>query len=212
MKRETRNPEKTKKIILQKATKLFVKNGYNGTSISQITEATGYNKRMVYHYFKSKDGLYQTIYKSKLDSFYKILGDNSFEDKVGDSLEEIKDVLFRVIENLFDVLAADQDLVKLLLWNELEEGTSSRGIWKNVSEFIFSRINNLLGHAVDKGYLNKSFHTGQIMLTLYGMITFYFTHNKLSTLIIGKDKNSIEKLKSQKALISYFVNGLFVDS
>lgn len=52
-----RNPEVTKEKILKKSGILFNTKGYKATSISDITEATGYTKGAIYRHFKSKEDL-----------------------------------------------------------------------------------------------------------------------------------------------------------
>ena len=50
-----RNPELTKQLIIEKALPIFNTKGYNTTSISDITSATGITKGAIYGNFKNKD-------------------------------------------------------------------------------------------------------------------------------------------------------------
>ncbi len=52
-----RNPEATKETILKKSGVLFNTQGYKSTSISEITDATGFTKGAIYRHFESKDDL-----------------------------------------------------------------------------------------------------------------------------------------------------------
>jgi AcrR family transcriptional regulator len=52
-----RNPEATREKILKKSGVLFNTKGYKATSISDITDATGYTKGAIYRHFKSKEEL-----------------------------------------------------------------------------------------------------------------------------------------------------------
>ena len=49
--------EKTKAHILEKVRPIFNKNGYFGTSLSDITKATGLTKGAIYGNFKNKEDL-----------------------------------------------------------------------------------------------------------------------------------------------------------
>lgn len=49
-----RDPENTRETILKKSGVLFNTHGYRATSISDITEATGYTKGAIYRHFDSK--------------------------------------------------------------------------------------------------------------------------------------------------------------
>jgi AcrR family transcriptional regulator len=52
-----RNPEATKETILKKSGALFNTQGYKSTSISEITDATGFTKGAIYRHFENKDDL-----------------------------------------------------------------------------------------------------------------------------------------------------------
>lgn len=46
-----------KQLIIEKAVELFAENGFESTSVQQITERCGISKGAFYLYFKSKDEL-----------------------------------------------------------------------------------------------------------------------------------------------------------
>ncbi|EMR03232.1 TetR/AcrR family transcriptional regulator [Cesiribacter andamanensis] len=52
-----RNPDLTRETILKEAGILFNTLGYKATSISNITDATGYTKGAIYRHFSSKEAL-----------------------------------------------------------------------------------------------------------------------------------------------------------
>lgn len=53
--------EKRRKEILKVATKLFVKQGFDNTSMNQIVEQVGISKGLIYHYFADKDDLIDQV-------------------------------------------------------------------------------------------------------------------------------------------------------
>lgn len=52
---------KRRREILQVATKLFVKQGFEATSMNQIVEQVGISKGLIYHYFTDKDNLIEQV-------------------------------------------------------------------------------------------------------------------------------------------------------
>ncbi len=52
-----RNPEETRNYIIETAAPVFNKNGYVGTSLSDILEQTTLTKGALYHHFANKDDL-----------------------------------------------------------------------------------------------------------------------------------------------------------
>jgi AcrR family transcriptional regulator len=52
-----RKRRETSERIIEKGLKLFVKNGYEATTLDAITEAAGISRRTFFYYFKSKEGI-----------------------------------------------------------------------------------------------------------------------------------------------------------
>ena len=59
-----RDPERTSASILAAAVKEFTEKGYAGARIDAIAARSGANKRMIYHYFGDKEGLYLAVLES----------------------------------------------------------------------------------------------------------------------------------------------------
>jgi TetR/AcrR family transcriptional regulator, fatty acid metabolism regulator protein len=51
-----------KEAIIQESIKLFLANGFRGTSVKEITEAVGIGRGTLYWYFKSKDEILLSIF------------------------------------------------------------------------------------------------------------------------------------------------------
>ena len=54
MKRATRNKEKSRREIIEKAAPIFNKHGVAGTTLKMLMTATGFEKGGIYTHFKSK--------------------------------------------------------------------------------------------------------------------------------------------------------------
>ncbi|MBP0001724.1 MAG: TetR/AcrR family transcriptional regulator [Cyanobacteria bacterium SID2] len=59
--RSIRDAEKTKQHILDAAEIEFAKHGLKGARTDRISKTAGVASRMIYYYFESKEGLYQTV-------------------------------------------------------------------------------------------------------------------------------------------------------
>ena len=53
-----RDPERTRRAIIAAALDEYARHGPAGARVDRIAAAAGVNKRMIYHYFGSKDGLW----------------------------------------------------------------------------------------------------------------------------------------------------------
>jgi AcrR family transcriptional regulator len=65
--------EKTRADIVDCARKLFYEHGYDGTSFTQIVDATGLFRGNIYHYFKAKDDILEAVVDSYLNDYQALL-------------------------------------------------------------------------------------------------------------------------------------------
>lgn len=66
--------EKGKKryeLIVKTALELFLKNGYEKTSLSDIVAISGGSLASIYTFFESKEGLFQAIIEQEIDALIK---------------------------------------------------------------------------------------------------------------------------------------------
>jgi|AntRauTorckE5430_2_1112549.scaffolds.fasta_scaffold01075_8 AcrR family transcriptional regulator len=55
--------------ILEAARKVFIKKGYAGARMREIADEAGINKGLLHYYFKTKDGLFESIFDELLMTF-----------------------------------------------------------------------------------------------------------------------------------------------
>src|SRR5437868_4519392 len=56
-----RDAERTRQKILAAASDEFARKGFAGARVDVIARTSGANKRMIYYYFTSKEGLYSAV-------------------------------------------------------------------------------------------------------------------------------------------------------
>lgn len=90
--------------LLEVATRLFARQGFEGTSVAQIVEAAGVTKGALYHYFDSKDDLLHEIYARVLRMQLQRL--EEIDSRTGGPAERLHaaagDVVLTSIANLDD--------------------------------------------------------------------------------------------------------------
>ena len=121
--------EITKAKIINAAKKIFIKNGYSGTSISQIVETAKINKSLIFHHFINKKNLWievklSIVEKSKQKSTIPSL-DLSWSNFVSNS-----------IKNLIYFYKNNPDIVALINWQRIEKNTISVGSSKTSLKWI----------------------------------------------------------------------------
>ena len=111
-----RNPDRTRRRILQSAIRLFARHGFHAVSVDQIVGQARVNKRMVYHYFGSKDALFEAA----LSEVYKRI--ESIEFHAVERGRSPREKLSRLLESYFEFLDQEPEFTRLLQWENLEKG------------------------------------------------------------------------------------------
>lgn len=105
-----------KEQIITIATQLFSEKGFENTPISLVCEKAGVSKGLVFHHFKSKDGLLREIFSKNTELIMDI-------SKSGSNNYTPKDMLRNIIESVFTQLEADKLYFQLNLGIMLQPGT-----------------------------------------------------------------------------------------
>lgn len=166
-----RDPERTKAKLLQAGVTLFSAHGYNGVSVDRIVAEANCNKRMLYHYYSNKDGLYLEVLRhvfGKLEA-YEIATINSQDDTV----TAIKDLLAR----FFDYLSENPDFVKLLMWENLDDGrfldTHPHLLTKAP---ILTRLSEILERGRSNGLIDTEADPRHVLILMIGVCFIYFSN------------------------------------
>lgn len=61
-----------KERIMKTAKELFIKNGYNSTTMSEIVKLSGSSKGNLYHHFGTKENLFIEIIKSEEEKWFEV--------------------------------------------------------------------------------------------------------------------------------------------
>lgn len=100
------------KAILEAAERLFLNKGFALTSMTEIAKTVGCNQALVHYYFRTKENLFQEIFKKKATVFFSGF---AAIDEASISFEES---LRLKIEAHFDMVRANPQL-PFLIMNEL---------------------------------------------------------------------------------------------
>jgi AcrR family transcriptional regulator len=111
----SRDPEQTRRDILDAATAEFAARGLSGARVDEIAARTRTTKRMIYYYFGSKEGLYAAV----LEEHYGGIRDAERALEL-DSLPP-EAALQRLVELTFDYHAAHPEFVRLVSVENIHE-------------------------------------------------------------------------------------------
>lgn len=109
----------TRKIILQAASNLFIKSGFEGVSISQIAKKAKINQSLIYHYFESKEELWKNVKKVFVDTY-------TSKESLKFSLERgLEYTLKQIVFSRFEFYEKNPDIFRMMTWQRLEATKSN---------------------------------------------------------------------------------------
>ncbi len=186
--------EKTRKVILENALKLFSIKGYHGTSISDIAKAAGISKGLAYNYFESKQKLVEALFEQMLQ-----IG-QEFEEILDSSVDPYKKIEI-LIEFSFKYIEENEEFWRLYISFVLQPEIIEQG--KKVSNEFNSGILKKFEKILKQAGLKNPAIEARILGALFdGVGLDYFIDKsnfplqKIKKLILKRySKQGIEKLK-----------------
>jgi AcrR family transcriptional regulator len=146
---------KTLKKIIKVARELFVADGFNGTSIRDISKKANVHTSLIYHYFSNKVDLWKTVKESLINTETLNSINHCIEQ------ETFVGFLTELVEARFNVFINNPDILRMLDWQRLEKNASLTGIQNFAS---FDQLEERVAYFQDIGQLTKKYSAKYILL------------------------------------------------
>ncbi len=200
-KRKGRNAETAKADLINSARREFAKKGFALAGIEAIAEPTGLNKKMIYHYFGSKEGLYIAV----LEQAY--LGIRKMEQNL--KLHELAplDAIRKLVETTWDYYVANPDFLALVNQENLLRGEYLRrsGILKRETSKLLGTVQEVLDRGVAEGSIRPGIDPMQLNHSIAGLGFYYLNNRFTNTELYGFDHMTPAALAARRAFIVDFV-------
>lgn len=129
-------------IILKAAIEHFAAHGFYGARIDGIAEEAGVNKRLVYAYNRTKEGLYLTVLSRVSRDMIA-----AFEDRLG-TIQESDDIP-SILNTVFDIFSENKPFARLWVWENMDGTIHGLRLVEAASK-IFDRLENFFENTLDK--------------------------------------------------------------
>lgn len=186
----TRDPERTRAAILRAATAEITANGLTGARVDAIAERAGVNKRMLYHYFGDKQGLYLAV----LEHTYAAIR----AAEIGLNLTELDPVagMRKLVLFTWQYFIDHPEFLSLLATENM-----NRASYLKTSKHIRTLHAPLVGMIevlLKRGAVEKVFRAGIDPIELYISIAalgfFYMSNRHTLSTIFGENLSAPERL------------------
>lgn len=183
--------------IVEVATRLFARQGYEGTTTRQIAEAAEVNEAIIFRHFPTKEDLYWAVIE---DQCRMRAGREKLEQALGSGQND--EQIFTSIASEF--LSRDATLPRLLLFSALERHEVSQRFFKVhvasyyeiLGDYIRRRIEDGAFRDVDPILAARSF---------FGMLVYHF---QVQELFGAKHLHDIDLEHAVKTFVGIWLKGM----
>ncbi len=180
--KQKRDAEVTKNKILKAAETEFAEKGLYGARIDAIADKANVNKRMIYQYFGNKEQLYITT----LDLVYGRLSAEELQTEWQSM--SAKASVQKIINLYFGFLENNTSYVKLILWENLNEGKYINQLdFSNTKSSVFHIFGNIIEKGKANGEFRKDMDTQQVIISLLTFTFSYFSNKYTLTKLLDYD-------------------------
>lgn len=193
----TRDPAASRARILAAAKAEFARKGLAGARVDSIADRARINKRMIYHYFDSKNGLYLAVLE---EAYSDIRGAERALD-----LEHLAPVaaITRLVEFTWDYYQRNPEFLRLINTENLHRAQHlkrSKRIAEMHSPFV-ALIARLLRRGAEEGAFRDDLDPNQVYISIAALGYYYLTNQHTLSVIYGADLGAKPALERRRAVI-----------
>jgi TetR/AcrR family fatty acid metabolism transcriptional regulator len=193
----TREGER-RRTILRAAINVFASKGYHGCRIADVAKEAGVAYGLVYHYFKNKDELLETVFETGWNGFITrvravVEGEGTLEEKV-----------HRIVDVAFEAYRVDPRGVKVLIV-EIARGPGGRVNQQATFTEAIRLCMQMLTQAQAAGELRSDLDVQLAAALIFGNVEMAFT-----ALVMGMvDSREPEKMeRAQRQIAESVLHGV----
>jgi AcrR family transcriptional regulator len=198
-----RDPERTRAAILTAATGEITTKGLGGARVDEIAERAGVNKRMIYHYFGDKDGLYLAV----LEAAYEEIRSEEIklDLKKRDPLEGMREL----VAFTWKYYRNHPEFLSLLATENLHRAAYLKRSKKirDLHSPLVGMINDLLQRGAKAKVFRKGVDPVELYISIAALGFFYMSNRYTLSTIFGRDLIAPDSLKARGEHLASVVMG-----
>jgi AcrR family transcriptional regulator len=176
-----RDRDATQAQLLAAAEAEFLKRGPFAASVNVIARSAGINKRMIYHYFHSKAGLYEAVLRANFQKAVPVIAETLAETTDADA------VLAGIVRRFCVFLRDHPTYVQLLAWEECAGGeTLARLLPETIAEAL-EAVRRVHQAAVTAGRYRPDIDPNLFIVLVNALCHFPFARQKFTDRLLGPD-------------------------
>jgi AcrR family transcriptional regulator len=194
----SRDPGRTRAAILAAATKEFTAKGLNGARVDDIARRAGANKRMIYHYFGGKEGLYLAVLESTYAAIRTAEIGLNLADR--DPVEGMREL----VAFTWNYFIEHPEFLGLLATENLHRARylkQSQRI-RDLHSPLIGMLSELLARGAKARRFRPDVDPVQLYITIAALGFFYMSNRHTLSTIFGRNLAAADQLQARGAHIA----------
>ncbi len=193
--RRPRDPDRSKRDILDAARTEFVEYGLEGARVDRIAERAGANKRMLYHYVGNKEALYARVL---LDAYRDIRAGEA-ELHLGELAPA--DAMAKLVGFTFDHFERKPWFLRLLATENIQRAAFVKTLpeIRALHSPLVSQIRDVLAAGEAAGIFRAGVDPVQLYITIAGISYFYMSNIHTLSVIFDTPLDSPAAMATRRA-------------
>lgn len=198
-----RDPERTRSTILLAATAEFSGKGLHGGRVDKIAHRSGVNKRMIYHYFGVKEGLYLAV----LEKSYTAIRTAELDLRL--TIQDPVDSMRTLVQFTWNYFIAHPEFLSLLATENLHRAANLKKLphIRDLHSSLIGMISEVLRRGVSRKLFRRGVDPMQLYISIAALGFFYLSNRHTLSTIFGRDLNGLTALRERETHIVDVVLG-----
>ena len=157
-------PADKRRIILDAAIRVFARQGFNGCRVSDIADEAGVAYGLVYHYFRSKDEVLDTLFLERWNVLLEAIRETDRQDI------SPREKLHQIASFIVDSYRHDPELMKVIIVEVTRAANSFGQTHLAKIREAYELIANIVEKAQDEGAFKDTITPQFAAMAFYGAI------------------------------------------
>jgi AcrR family transcriptional regulator len=193
-------------LILDAATSVFARTGYHGARVSDIASEAGIAYGLVYHYFKNKEEILDTIFRERWSGFLEAV------DAIAEGATSTEDKLLSIAALILNAQRVRPDWVKVLVFEIQRSARFAQPEQLRAVGRLFQTVARILRAGQASGELRGDLDPDVACYVFIGGLDLVVTGRVLELVEIeGSEQESDFHVKMARTVVDLFLRGFLAD-
>ena len=187
-----------RQIILEAAIAEFSEKGFSGARVDVIARRARSNKQLIYYYYDSKLGLYESVLELMMARTSELMDARDRHSSIAGAVKDHFDNM---------TVRGGDEWIRFWLWEALDSGPSD-GPRSRVRAKVWTRWVDEFRRAQDRDEISRDYDPKILALALNSIVVTPYMTPIVTKLITGKDPNGATFRRQQQAFLDKIIKAL----